>query len=218
VQSALKAKRKELRNTFGTSSIDLTPSAKEVLEKLENKTQKQTEMILAQEFNYSSKSHEVSELQKDESLRLELIFSKEETQILEQTRALMSHQNPENSWKDLIVLLAKKELKKRLGSKAMQSPKDPVTNEIQSAKGHGANEKESTTPENQQRNATPLRSSKPNHQSTQRRRKYISIQIKRELLKKAQYQCEFVDTSLCRRKMGFIHLLKSGVHNPSFSL
>jgi hypothetical protein len=28
VQSALKAKRKELRNTFGTSSIDLTPNAK----------------------------------------------------------------------------------------------------------------------------------------------------------------------------------------------
>jgi hypothetical protein len=156
-------------------------------------------MILAQEFNYSIKSQEVSKLQKDESLRLELTFSKEEADILEQAKALMSHQNPDNNWKDLIVLLAKKEIKKRLGSKAMHSSKDPVTNEIQSAKGHGGNEKESTIPENQQRNATPLRSSIPNHQSTQRRRKYTSIQIKRELLKKAQYQCEFVDAKTQKR-------------------
>jgi hypothetical protein len=170
-------------------------------------------MILAQEFDYSIKSHEISKLQKDESLRLELTFSKEEADILEQAKALMSHQNPENSWKDLIVLLAKRELKKRLGSKAMRSSKDPMAKEIQSVAEPGSVEKEdlkrnrleiselanTKSIDSQQRNATPLRSSTPSNHRNSNKRKYISIQIKRELLKKAQYQCEFVDTMTQKR-------------------
>jgi hypothetical protein len=112
VQTALKQEKKELKIKFGTSHFDLHDKALNVINKLENQNQKQSTVIIAQEFGFSSVSEEKAKMQKDNSLKLELVFDEAEVKLIEKVKALTSHQNPDQSWKELVLLLAKKELKK----------------------------------------------------------------------------------------------------------
>lgn len=112
VQTAIRTRQKNLQRATGQSRISLQEEARVVVEKLQNKTQKQTELILAQEFDLPLQTQEFENLQKDESLRLELTFTKEETAELQKLKNLLSHQIPGLKWKDLFLTLAQKELQK----------------------------------------------------------------------------------------------------------
>ena len=112
VQTALRHEKKELKNKFGTSQFSLRDKALDVICKLENQNQKKSSLIIAQEFDLPMVTEEKVKLQKDLSLKLELVFNEDEAKLLEKVKAVTSHQNPEQSWKELILLLAKKELKK----------------------------------------------------------------------------------------------------------
>lgn len=83
---------------------------KSVLKKLENKNAAQTDLILAQAFDVKIQTHASKKIQKDESVRLELTFSKEEMELLDQARALLSNKVG-GELKSSIVEMAKRIIK-----------------------------------------------------------------------------------------------------------
>jgi len=83
---------------------------KEVLEKIANKNTRQTDLILAQEFDVAIKAYDKVKVQKDESVRLEITFSKEEMELLEEAQALLSNKTG-GKLRDTIVEMAKKVIK-----------------------------------------------------------------------------------------------------------
>ncbi len=94
-------------------AVSLTEQ-RDLLQNLENKSLEQTDFILAQHFNRTSflavKTYESKKIQKDESVRVELTFSREEMQILQKAQELLSNQTG-GSLKSTILELAKKSLK-----------------------------------------------------------------------------------------------------------
>ena len=70
---------------------------KSVLDKIENRNEKETDLVLAQELNLKIIENEKKKTQKGESVRIELTFSKEEMELIEKARALLSHKTGGNS-------------------------------------------------------------------------------------------------------------------------
>lgn len=85
----------------------------ELIEKIQGKTFRQTELILAQEFCLPEVHNETLKIQKDESTRVEITISKEEMAIIEQAQALISHSLEKQnlsvkSIKDILLYCSKK--------------------------------------------------------------------------------------------------------------
>lgn len=206
LQSALKQEKKELKNKFGTSEFSLRDKAFEVICKLENQNQKQSSVIIAQEFGFPVVSEESAKLQKDLSLKLELVFCEADAKLLEKVKALTSHQNPSQSWKDLFLLLAKKELKKWedkstcvVKSKAEVNTKNSYLENLTNETENSATEVQKDIIEHSeniighceiQQAAASLEKSETKNQS---QRKYLSIKLKRKLFSQANHQCQYVD-------------------------
>ena len=73
------------------SRLRISPELKQqIVEKLENKSSKETELLLVQTFGACAKQENFQKLQKDESTRLEITYSKEEMEILEEAKSLLS--------------------------------------------------------------------------------------------------------------------------------
>jgi hypothetical protein len=90
-----------------------TEEKRELLLKIENTTQAQTEQILAQEFSLPTVTFEKRTVHHDGSVTLAITFSKEQMAVLEQVQDLVSHQVPEKKWADVITLLAQKEVDRK---------------------------------------------------------------------------------------------------------
>lgn len=133
VQSALRAKQKEISKRVGERGFSLKAEAQSVLQKLQNKTQKETEVILAREFDLPLQKDETEKHQKDSSVRIELTLSSAEFAQLRALKNQMSHQNSEMSWKGFILQLATKEIKKRSCAEKVQA-----ADEFQKSKALGS--------------------------------------------------------------------------------
>lgn len=90
-----------------------TDEKRELLKKIENTTQNQTELILAKELNLPLVTQEKERIHQNESVTLTVTFSKEQIAILEEASDLMSHALPNQKWADVITALAKKEIQRR---------------------------------------------------------------------------------------------------------
>ncbi len=90
-----------------TGKVVETAVQKQIFEKLENQTSQQTDFILANEFQMEIKAFDKVLLQKDESQRVELTFSKKEMAILKQAQSLVSNKAG-GGLKDTILEMAKK--------------------------------------------------------------------------------------------------------------
>ena len=100
------------------------PEPREILSKLENKTQKETELIIAREFDLPLNSKETTRPQKDGSVRLEITFSKEDYEQLRQTKNQMAHINPTLTWNEFFVrLAARTDLNRRTTPQALKITK-----------------------------------------------------------------------------------------------
>ncbi len=88
--------------------------SQEILENLKNCNGFETRQILAQEFDMPVKIQEIVRPQKDESVRLEITFSKEKFEELKQAKSLLSHIAHSGSWVDVISALASKHNKSKL--------------------------------------------------------------------------------------------------------
>lgn len=94
--------------------------ATEILEKIEHKSNFETQKVLALEFNQPVQMHEVAKPQKDHSVRLEITFTEEQMKTLQDVRDLLSHSLPEASWAEVITFLAQKQIDKVKGKKIVQ--------------------------------------------------------------------------------------------------
>jgi hypothetical protein len=84
-----------------------------LIEKIENKSKSETEVILAQEFNLPIEIVEKQRHQADESVKIELTFTKEEWERIKEAKDFLSHALKDQDTKSLINHLVTKELKKK---------------------------------------------------------------------------------------------------------
>ena len=107
VQQVLRLAKKE-------NKTQLLPSEKsDLLARLENKTGPESELILAKEFNLTPQTQFKQKIQKDESVRIELTLSKEQIEILNQAKELLSHALPGATFAEVITNLAQRYVKQR---------------------------------------------------------------------------------------------------------
>lgn len=136
-----------------------------LIEKLENKTNFETEKILACELNQAPKASQKVTPQSDNSIRLELTLSEEQYELLKKAQSYVSHIIPQNNLAEVIAYLTKILIEKKEGKR--KSPEKP----IQSAEH------------------SPTQSFRVRPKS---RRKYIAQSVRYALLKKANFCCEHV--------------------------
>lgn len=80
---------------------------KEILTKIRNQDLSSTQKILAEFLDLPLQQFEVQRIQKDESVRFEITFSKEQMADLNRAKELLSHTHPHLKWADLFLLLTK---------------------------------------------------------------------------------------------------------------
>ncbi len=107
VQQAIRISQKQKSHRVQTSE------KRELLKKIENTTQNQTELILAKELNLPLITEEKERIHQNESVTLTITFSKEQIAILENASDLMSHALPNQKWADVMTALALKEIQRR---------------------------------------------------------------------------------------------------------
>jgi hypothetical protein len=102
-----------------------TEDKKKILDKISNTNARQTEVIVAREFNLKIPQVEVKmQSHQDESQSITLHLSKEEMEILNQARDLVSNSTQSSSLKAAIVYLAKKAIQKRADYKMRSKMSD----------------------------------------------------------------------------------------------
>lgn len=86
---------------------------KQIFEKIENQSSQQTDFMLANEFQLEVKANDKVIVQRDESQRVELTFSKEEMEIIIKAQSLLSNKTG-GGLKDTILEMAKKVVKQNV--------------------------------------------------------------------------------------------------------
>lgn len=95
---------------------------RELLRKIENTSQDQTELILSQELSLPICYEEREKIHRDESVTLTIPFSKDQMALLEQVKDLLSHSVEGGKWADIIAYLARKEIQKKTKIKRQSKP------------------------------------------------------------------------------------------------
>ncbi|WP_413943222.1 HNH endonuclease [Bdellovibrio sp. HCB-162] len=166
--------QKCIKGEMRTSGTIISQSqTQKILQEIENKNTFETQKVLAAEFNQPIQTIETVKPQADETVRLEITLSKEEFEELKKAKELLSHICIDGSWSDVISTLAKKFNNSKLGNKISNPTK--ITSVLTPTSTHSFSI------------AKDQRCKRPN------RRKYMSVQIKRKLLKNARYCCEYVN-------------------------
>ncbi len=78
-----------------------------ILEKLEHRSGEQTDLILAKEFALPVQIEERKQIQRDESVRVELTFSKEEMALINQARDILSNKTGGGLKKTMLEMAGK---------------------------------------------------------------------------------------------------------------
>lgn len=89
-----------------------TEKAEQILSEVENKNTFETQKILAQEFNFLLQPAEKLIPHKDNSIKLEIIFTEEQMKELELAKSMLSHSCSQGTWAEVISYLAKSHNKK----------------------------------------------------------------------------------------------------------
>lgn len=168
---------------------------KNVLKKLENKNATQTDLILAKEFNVKIAVADKKKVQQDESVRVELTFTKEEMQLIEIARALLSNKTGGGLKATLVAMAEKivKELKPKTSidevvvSKVKNHRKTSIENEVTK---HSSNLGSSSTATVAVKSAAATLASAAGLKS-------VTPRLKREILQRDQF-CQFKDPATGR--------------------
>ncbi len=117
---------RDLKKNNGTAvDVDFQ---KQVLFKIQNQGSRNTDLILAQEFGTEIEVEEKNKIQRDESVRIELTFSKENMEIINQAKSLLSNKTG-GGLKNTILEMARRTIKSF-------EPKQKVTAEKEISKIH----------------------------------------------------------------------------------
>ncbi len=125
--------QKAVREKSKTQKIS-AEKKQEIIKKLCCKTMPETQTLIAQELDIKIKSSTKATHQKDESVRLELCFSKEQWDELVRAREILSNAVNSNDWAEVFSHLAKKVIQKKEGKKSTSAAE--VKNRIPSTQGH----------------------------------------------------------------------------------
>ncbi|WP_347358104.1 HNH endonuclease signature motif containing protein [Bdellovibrio sp.] len=187
VQKCLKQQSQKTGTEFSTHQT------LQVLEQIENKNNFATEQVLAVAFDLSIQIRESLKPQKDESVRIELTLSKEQFTELEQAQSLLSHICPEGTWADVIGYLAQNFNKRKLQGKM------PTTKAPRIATSSKCFESQRDKPPAFNSTITQSFAATELKYFPKRPRKYISVNTRRELLKKASNCCEYQNPTTGQR-------------------
>ncbi|KYG64877.1 hypothetical protein AZI86_11800 [Bdellovibrio bacteriovorus] len=166
-----------------------------ILEKVENKNTFQTEAVLAKEFDLPIPSYEVLRPQSDESVRLEITLTAEQFKELQKAKDLLSHVCPHGEWSEVIGALARKFNDKNILKS--NAPRATLNSKKLSSEGifvENVNEDVSAN-ENGNRNSLGTKELVTDRVIATKvsPRKAISVAVKKELFRKANACCEYVN-------------------------
>ncbi len=85
---------------------------RKLVEQLQNKNTADSQKIVALELDLEIKEAPRVTYQKDDLIRVEVLFTKEEWALINEARNIMSHEVPTGKWSDLLVHLAKERVRK----------------------------------------------------------------------------------------------------------
>ncbi|MBY0385344.1 DUF222 domain-containing protein, partial [bacterium] len=85
----------------------------ELIQQIENSTQKQTEQILATNLDLSLAPTQKETLHRNQSVTLTITFTQDQIQILEKAQNMISHCVGHKDWAEILTHLAKKEVTRR---------------------------------------------------------------------------------------------------------
>jgi hypothetical protein len=140
VAQSIRQKRKE------EPSVKFNAEDKQDLfNKIKNQDGHETQKILAQELNLEIKEYERQKIQRDESLRLEITLSKEEATLFKRVKDLISHQNPNPSWAEVMAYLAKDFLKRRDPMQKKAAAESKGASKSKASSGNAASTSNSTS-------------------------------------------------------------------------
>jgi hypothetical protein len=88
-------------------------SKQDLLNKIKNQDTRETEKILAQELGLEIKIQEKLKTQRDESVRIEVTFSKEDMESFNRVKEMISHIHPNPSWGQVMSYLALEFVKRK---------------------------------------------------------------------------------------------------------
>lgn len=212
VRKCINQEKKEGR----TVSLEQT---KKVFEQIENQTGKETQKILAVEFNQPIQMHEVVKPQRDNSSRLELTLSEESMQKAVRVKSHLSYALPGGNYSDLFVHLLDKELKRICGKEKVNSTaegaKTPTRNNEVGSEQIEENSLQKTGDKLSKGKITSnqlVRNEKSvgklmRRFGLKRKREYIPVKVRRACFSRAGFRCEFVDANGARCDCGaFLNL------------
>jgi hypothetical protein len=108
VAQSMRQKQKE--NPF----LEFKPEdKKELLLQIKNKSFDASQKIVSEILDLELKTYDQKKVQKDESVRLEFTLSKEQMEMFNRVKSLMSHTNPNASLSEVIERMAKEYLKRK---------------------------------------------------------------------------------------------------------
>lgn len=114
---------REMKKTERTLS---TEEKQELILEIEHASQKETEKIIAEKLNLPVEPIQKETVHRDASVTLTVTFSAEQIEMLEQVQNMASHAVDGQSWRELFVYLAKKELVRRTNTKSKTTSTVPA--------------------------------------------------------------------------------------------
>ena len=172
---------------------------------IKNQSYESSQKIISRKLDLEIKAFDRKTVQKDQSVRLEVTFTKEQMEAFNKVKSLMSHVNPSATVAEVFEHLAKEYLKRKDPSRKNEAMKGPdqrgaarlieptaSTDETKMTKNCGSNTK--------QRNAESAM--KPVN-----KRKSLSVNIKRIVWTRDRGQCQHLNVTTGKR-CGSSHLLE----------
>ncbi|MGZ3798173.1 MAG: HNH endonuclease, partial [Pseudobdellovibrionaceae bacterium] len=165
----------------------------------------ETEKILACELNQTPRTHQKVRPQKDESVRLELTLNQEQYEILKKAQSLISHSVPENNLAEVITYLAQAYIKKVVGSSQKAKAQNPQASKLtkSSTLKETPNSEKTLCMEasslTQGFGKKPVFTS-PSYKTLRKKRKSLSLKIRRDVFQKAQHCCEYIQLQVDHRR------------------
>ncbi len=167
----------------------------EILESLKNCNSFETRQVLAQEFDMPIKFQEIVRPQKDESVRLEMTFTKEQFEELKQAKSFLSHIAHTGSWAEVISVLASKLNQSKIGKQNNSASKYVKnSNSNQSKAGFDTKSNINSSLNDGSTSATEVEISKFSEnsmQSASSKRTPISVHLKRSVFADAKGCCQY---------------------------
>ncbi len=103
-----------VQKTIRQKKVQVSRAEKQqLIQALEGKTFPDSQVLVAQALNIEIQEAPKVNFQKDESVRLEITFSKQQWEKLQQMRELLSHSLPNGSWAEVFEQLADKVIRQK---------------------------------------------------------------------------------------------------------